>query len=86
MDLNESLAYPFVVGMFLTRLGFFETFLDLLTTGGWSVSDSAARFFDGPASVLAGTEGGTHEIGMGTRGSKIRQSSSSSSETRKTRV
>ena len=86
MELNKRLAYPFVVGIFLTRFGFFTVFLDLLTTGGWSDSDSAACFLDGPASVLAGIEGGAHEIGIGSRGSKILQSSSSSSETQKTGV
>ena len=82
----SNVAYPLVVGMFLTRQGFLMTFLDLLLAGGWSDSDSAIRFFDvpAPASVLAGTEGGAHEIGVGSRGSKIWQSSSSSSsETRK---
>ena len=63
--------YPLVVGMFLTQAGFLETFFDLLVDGGWSDLDSAVRFFDVPTSVLAGTEGGAHVIGVGSRRSKI---------------
>ena len=68
------MAYPWEVGIFLIWEGFLDTLLVLLLVWAGSASDSVARFLDAPASasVLAGTEAGAHEIGIGSRGSRMR--------------
>ena len=62
--------------------GFLVTRFVFLDAGAGSSSDSDARFRDppAPAPVLAGTEAGAHEIGVGSSGSTMYQSLSSSSE------
>ena len=69
---GSSEAYPVEVGIGLMRAGFLTTRFIFLLGWVWSFSDSVARFQDppAPASVLAGTEAGAHEIGVGSRGSR----------------
>ena len=75
-----SQYYPLVVGIGLTRFNLEPDFFILLALGE-SDPGASVRFRDDPsASCLAGTQGGDHEIGMASMGSKILQSSSSSSE------
>ena len=76
-----SQYYPLVVGIGLTRFDLEPDFLILLALGE-SDPGASVRFRDDPsASCLAGTQGGGfHEIGIASMGSKMQQSSSSSSE------
>ena len=69
---GSSVAYPVEVGICLMRAGFLTTRFIFLLGWAWSSSDLVARFRDppAPASVLAGTEAGAHEIGVGSRGSR----------------